>query len=87
MTGGCGKASLGLLGDEVIEVKGITTDLTPKKEVTVTATASRRTPKSFRAIARLDSEVDVDVYRSGGILRAVLNSFKGSEEPVPDGVT
>jgi aconitate hydratase len=68
-------ASLGLSGQEVFDVLGLSDAIRPRSEVTVTAIAPDGTKKSFRAIARLDSAVEVNYYRNGGILPTVLRSL------------
>jgi len=62
--------SLGLTGKEVFEVTGLSNELKPMQEVTVKADS-----KSFQAIARLDTPVDIEYYRNGGILHTVLREF------------
>ncbi|RHW38240.1 aconitate hydratase AcnA [Lysinibacillus yapensis] len=65
--------SLGLTGREEISVN-LTDDVKPRDILTVTAKAEDGTVKEFKALARFDSEVDVDYYRNGGILQMVLRS-------------
>jgi len=68
-------ASLGLTGQEVFDIAGLGGSLKPRQEVTVTAAAPGGGKKTFKAIARLDSGVDVTYYRNGGILPTVLRAF------------
>ncbi len=68
-------ASLGLAGQEVFSIAGLSDDPRPRAELQVTAAAPDGTKKSFKAVARLDSAVDVDYYRNGGILPTVLRNF------------
>jgi aconitate hydratase len=68
-------ASLGLTGREVFDIAGLTDRIEPRAELSITATAADGTKKSFKAIARLDSHVDVNYYRNGGILPTVLRSL------------
>ncbi|MBI4461777.1 MAG: aconitate hydratase AcnA, partial [Acidobacteria bacterium] len=68
-------ASLGLAGNEVFDVTGISQELRPRQEVKVTATGPDGKRKSFTAVARLDSAIDVDYYRNGGILHTVLRQL------------
>ena len=63
--------TLGLTGKEEISVN-LTDDVKPRDILTVTAKAEDGTVKTFQALARFDSEVDVDYYRHGGILQMVL---------------
>ncbi len=68
-------ASLGLTGEEVFDIRGPREPVQPRATVTVTATGSDGRQKTFGAIARLDSAVEVHYYRHGGILPAVLRGF------------
>ncbi len=68
-------ASLGLTGQEVFDISGLSDRIEPRSEVSVTAAAPDGSRKAFRAIARLDSQVDVNYYRNGGILPTVLRSL------------
>ena len=68
-------ASLGLTGQEVLDISGHGEDIKPRSEVTVSATAPDGSRRNFKAIARLDSAVEVNYYRNGGILPTVLRSF------------
>lgn len=65
--------SLGLTGEEEISVN-ITDNVKPRDILTVTATAPDGSVKEFQALARFDSEVEVDYYRHGGILQMVLRN-------------
>jgi len=69
-------ASLGLTGQEVIDIEGLNGEIRPRQEATVTATAPGGARKTFQAIVRLDSAVEVGYYTSGGILHAVLNKME-----------
>jgi aconitate hydratase len=68
-------ASLGLGGQEVLEISGLGDHIEPRAEVTVAATAPDGSRKTFKVIARLDSHVDVNYYRNGGILPTVLRGL------------
>ena len=60
-------ASLGLTGWEMFEIDGIAEGLSPKKRLNVTAG-----PKTFTAIARVDTPQEVEYFAHGGILQYVL---------------
>ena len=66
--------AIGLTGHETFEVR-IPEDLKPRQEIEVVATAEDGTPKTFMAIARVDTPVEVDYYRNGGILQTVLRKM------------
>ena len=65
-------ASFGLTGHETFSIRGLAGELRPRQEVDVEATAPDGHVTSFRAVARLDGQIEVDYYREGGILPAVL---------------
>ncbi|MCL5034847.1 MAG: aconitate hydratase AcnA [Bacteroidetes bacterium] len=67
--------SLGLSGREVYSISGIKDNLTPHKKLAVTATGENGKTVKFEAIARLDSNVDVEYYLNGGILQTVLRQM------------
>src|SRR5690554_5391688 len=66
---------LGLTGQEFFSISGITNDLKPHKEVEVIAVDENGKKKSFKAVARLDSLIEIEYYRNGGILQYVLRQF------------
>ena len=68
-------ASLGLTGHETFDVTGLSHEIRPRAEVTVTVTDPEGAKRSFKAVARLDSAVEVNYYRNGGILPTVLRSL------------
>jgi len=63
--------TLGLTGKETFEVQ-IDENIKPRQLVKVIATDENGNKKEFEAIARFDSEVEIDYYRHGGILQMVL---------------
>ncbi|WP_370090473.1 aconitate hydratase AcnA [Ekhidna sp.] len=67
--------TLGLTGKETYDISGISDNLTPGKLVDVTATRDNGEKVEFKAIVRLDSGVDVEYYKHGGILNYVLRNF------------
>ena len=72
--------SLGLQGDEVFTVRGITAlndGITPAT-VEVEAVAADGRSVSFNAPVRIDTPGEADYYRHGGILQYVLRSLLGS---------
>jgi aconitate hydratase len=63
--------SLGLNGDEAFDID-IPADVQPLQQVAVHAISPDGTRKSFEAKVRIDTPVEVEYYRNGGILHAVL---------------
>jgi len=49
-------------------------DITPGKELTVVATRADGSQVTFQVKARIDTPVEVDYYRNGGILQTVLKN-------------
>jgi aconitate hydratase len=64
--------SLGLTGRETYDILGISDGLGPRERLRVIARREDGEEVSFQAIARLDSDVDVEYYRNEGILHTVL---------------
>jgi aconitate hydratase len=71
--------SLGLDGTEVFDIQGIEEGLRPGSKVTVVAVKADGSKTEFQADVRLDSPVDVDYYRNGGILQTVLRKMARGE--------
>jgi aconitate hydratase len=65
-------SSLGLSGRESYDVSGLSDGLSPRMSVLVIATREDSSATKFEATARLDGPIEVDYYRGGGILPAVL---------------
>ncbi len=73
-TGGENADSLGLIGKETYDVEGLG-DLSPGAELKVRATDEDGASKEFRVRARVDSPVEVEYLRNGGILQTVLRQL------------
>jgi aconitate hydratase len=65
----------GIDGSETIDFPDIDTALHPGQRLTVVVTATDGLVRSFEVIVRLDSGVEVDYYRNGGILPTVLRQL------------
>ncbi len=74
---GDSRQSLGLSGEETYAVAGIAAGLSPGSLLKVTATAADGSKKEFEAVARIDTAVELDYYRHGGILQYVLRQLLG----------
>jgi aconitate hydratase len=66
--------SLGLTGQETLTIRGLTGKIVPRQEVTVEVDGTSG-PSSFAATVRLDTPVEVEYYRNGGILHTVLRKM------------
>jgi aconitate hydratase A / 2-methylisocitrate dehydratase len=67
--------SVGLTGSEKLSIAGLAGELKPRQEVTVEVEAATGARTSFAAIARLDTPVEINYYRNGGILPTVLRKL------------
>jgi aconitate hydratase len=72
---GEGWKTLGLDGTEVFDIIGISEGLKPRKELTVRARKADGSTVEFKVIARLDTPIEVEYYRHGGILQYVLRKL------------
>ncbi|MGB0430735.1 MAG: aconitate hydratase AcnA [Bacteroidia bacterium] len=66
--------TLGLDGTETYNITGLD-DLSANQMIDVTATKKDGGEIKFKAMSRLDSAVDVEYYKHGGILNYVLRQF------------
>jgi aconitate hydratase len=66
---------LSLDGDEVYDIIGLSSDLDPQSLVTVKVTRPNGTTFEFKAKVLLNTEVEVEYYRNGGILHTVLRNL------------
>ncbi len=66
--------SLGLKGDEAYDIGGVST-VQPKQVLTVKAKRADNSVVEFQATALLNTDVEVNYYRNGGILHTVLRNL------------
>ncbi|HET6250777.1 MAG TPA: aconitate hydratase [Tepidisphaeraceae bacterium] len=67
------RATLGLDGTETFDV-AVGDDLKPLQELTVMATG-KEGAREFKVLCRIDTPVEIDYYRNGGILHTVLRNM------------
>jgi len=75
-TGSDSAASLGLKGDETIDVVGFD-DIKPQQDLTLVIKSSSG-DKRIAVKSRIDTAIEVDYYKHGGILPFVLRELLGS---------
>jgi aconitate hydratase len=73
-------ASLGLTGREAFSIRGIET-LAPRARLRVTARTDDGKASSFDVTCRIDGPIELDYYRNGGILPAVLRRLARETAP------
>ncbi|MBE0683147.1 MAG: aconitate hydratase AcnA [Anaerolineales bacterium] len=67
--------SLGLDGSEVFTIEGLNDQIKPQSEITVKAKKSDGNVVEFKATVLLNTDVEVNYYRNGGILHTVLRNL------------
>jgi aconitate hydratase len=67
--------TLSLTGHEVFYIDGLNNDLKPQCELTVRAVKPDGSEVKFQAIARLNTTIEIEYYRNGGILHTVLRKM------------
>jgi aconitate hydratase len=72
---GTTRESLGLTGKETFDIVGLGDDIKPRQELTVVARGEGGVETRFPVVCRIDTPVEVDYYKNGGILPAVLRKL------------
>jgi aconitate hydratase len=74
---GATRETLGLTGEEVFAIEGLDNSLKPLQDVTVRAKPAEGAgrEKTFPATVRIDTPVEIEYYRNGGILHTVLRKM------------
>jgi aconitate hydratase len=67
--------TLGLKGNEVFDIEGLNDKMAPRSMVTVKASKADGKEIVFKAQALLNTDVEVNYYRNGGILHTVLRNL------------
>lgn len=67
--------SLGLSGEEVIDIVGLDNNLQPRSTIEVRATSPDGSVKKFFCTVRIDTPVEIRYYQNGGILNTVLRNL------------
>jgi aconitate hydratase len=74
-TQGQNAESLGLDGSEVFTIEGLNDQIKPQSEITVKAKKSDGKIIEFKTTVLLNTDVEVNYYRNGGILHTVLRNL------------
>ncbi|MFM0291291.1 aconitate hydratase AcnA [Paraburkholderia megapolitana] len=67
--------SLGITGEETYDVEGLGDDFKPQQEVTLVIHSKDGSTKRVPVLLRIDTPIEVDYYKHGGILPFVLRSL------------
>ncbi|RQY97300.1 aconitate hydratase AcnA [Burkholderia stagnalis] len=67
--------SLGITGDETFDIEGLGDDFKPQQDVTLVIHGKNGETKRVQVLLRIDTPIEVDYYKHGGILPFVLRSL------------
>jgi aconitate hydratase len=67
--------TFGITGRETLTIVGVSGDWLPRQDVTIDMVRPDATRTAFVVTARLDTPVEINYYRNGGILRTVLRKM------------
>ena len=67
--------SFGITGLETLTIVGVSGDWVPRQDVTIDMVRADGSRTAFVVTARLDTPVEINYYRNGGILRTVLRKM------------
>ena len=74
-TDGQSATSLGLDGTETYDLLGVANSVTPSSTIEITATSKSGNVTKFNVLARIDTEIENEYYRHGGLLPYVLRQM------------
>ncbi|HTO89291.1 MAG TPA: aconitate hydratase [Thermoanaerobaculia bacterium] len=78
---GVGTSSLGLEGTETFDLVGLAGGLRPRQETPLTIRRAGGRAEEIQVRVRIDTPIEVDYYRHGGILAYVLRQLVRSQRP------
>jgi aconitate hydratase len=67
--------TLGIKGDETFDIVGIGGEIRPQQDVTLVITRADGSRREAKVLLRIDTPIEVDYYRHGGILPYVLREL------------
>ncbi|AXV81236.1 aconitate hydratase AcnA [Ralstonia solanacearum] len=67
--------SLGITGDETFDIEGLEGEIKPQQDVTLVITRANGDTKRVKVLLRIDTPIEVDYYKHGGILPFVLRQL------------
>ncbi|MFZ6644161.1 aconitate hydratase AcnA [Undibacterium sp. TJN25] len=67
--------TLGITGEESYDLKGIEDDIKPQQEVTLVINRVNGQKQEVKVLLRIDTPIEVDYYKHGGILPFVLRQL------------
>ncbi|ATJ86833.1 aconitate hydratase AcnA [Ralstonia solanacearum] len=67
--------SLGIVGDETFDIEGLDGEIKPQQDVTLVIKRANGETKRAKVLLRIDTPIEVDYYKHGGILPFVLRQL------------
>jgi aconitate hydratase len=67
--------SLCITGDEIFDLRGLENDIKPQQQVTLVINRADGSTQEVRVLLRIDTPIEVDYYKHGGILPFVLRQL------------
>src|SRR5882672_5484754 len=74
-TGSDTVASLGIKGDETVDIPGVEKGVQPRQEFAAVIRRKDGSTKEIKLLLRIDTPIEVDYYQHGGILPFVLRDL------------
>ncbi|MCS7025106.1 MAG: aconitate hydratase AcnA [Bryobacteraceae bacterium] len=75
------RESLGLTGFETYSIEGLAEAIASRRRARVTAVAANGETKTFEVVVRIDTSMEAEYYRNGGILPYVLRQLAAKSVP------
>lgn len=72
---GQNRRSLALEGSERLSIRGLTGDLAPRQQLIVELHRTDGSEERFAVVCRIDTRIEAEYFRAGGILRHVLRQL------------
>jgi aconitate hydratase len=67
--------TLGITGNETFDLKGIDGEIKPQQDATLVIHRANGETKEVKVLLRIDTPIEVDYYKHGGILPFVLRQL------------
>ncbi|MEM1316200.1 MAG: aconitate hydratase, partial [Pseudomonadota bacterium] len=74
-TDGQSRKSLGLTGEETVAIKGLSGEIVPRSRMEATIGRPDGACETIQLLCRIDTEVEIDYVRNGGVLHYVLRNL------------
>eukprot|EP01022_Parablepharisma_sp_SALTPOND_P020759 TRINITY_DN385_c0_g6_i1.p6 TRINITY_DN385_c0_g6~~TRINITY_DN385_c0_g6_i1.p6 ORF type:complete len:906 (-),score=391.64 TRINITY_DN385_c0_g6_i1:14654-17371(-) len=71
--------TLGIVGDETFDLKGLDGEIKPQQDATLVIHRKNGETKEVKVLLRIDTPIEVDYYKHGGILPFVLRQLLAAQ--------